>query len=582
MSNDVAYTVDLAARHEHLYAVEAVFPVGGATVDLMLPVWTPGSYLIREFQRHIQEVVAEDSQGQSLPVRKIDKSTWRVDARKATEVRVRYRVYAWDLTVRAAHLDDTHAFWNGACLFLYTPGLRHERHLVRIKAPADWRVITALDNNDGAYVATDYDELVDSPFEVGTDELLEFVAQGRRHRMSIWGRCDTPRTELVADLTKLIDAAANVFRGTDDVDPIPYDHYTFILLISAGGYGGLEHARSTTLLISPLHWAPRKKYEEFLELVCHEYFHLWNVKRIRPAALGPFDYQREAYTRSLWVMEGVTSYYDRYLLVRAGLLKPERYLEVFAEEMARMRSQPGRLVQSLEDASFDAWIKYYRPDENSGNSTISYYLKGGIVALLLDLHIRAQSAGAKSLDDVMRALYRRWKTSGASFADDELQALMEEASGVSLGAFLDELVRGRGEVDANPYLRPFGLELRPVADDEPPRRGHLGATLKEGDALRVSSVASGSPAAAAGLYAGDEIVALDGLRGSIVTRLGLLAPGAVAKLSIFRRDELRTLEVTLGAPVPDELEVVPIAEPTDEQKAAYTAWLGTHLAALNS
>ncbi|HEX9100555.1 MAG TPA: hypothetical protein VF997_00050, partial [Polyangia bacterium] len=436
----VEYKIDLEERNAHLVRVEARFPVAGGALELKLPVWTPGSYLVREFERHVQDVTCATEEGKPLSVRKVDKATWRVDAPGATSVVVRYGVYANDLTVRSAHLDDTHAFLNGACIFLYADAAAEAR--VTVAPPPGWKVTVALpEPTKNVFVARSYDELVDSPFEIGTHELVEFSAQGKPHRLAIWGKAPIDRATFTGDIVKIIDAAAALFG-----DGVPYDDYTFLLMLAPNQYGGLEHAKSCALLSSPFTFHPRKKYEELLELVAHEFFHLWNVKRIHPEALGPFDYQREAYTRSLWVMEGVTSYYDRYLLVRAGLQKPDKYLEKLAEELGKIAAIPGRKRQSLEESSFDAWIKLYRPDENSANSTISYYLKGGVVALLLDLEIRARTGGKRSLDDVMRLLWTRFGKAGRGFADDRVQALAEEATGLELGAFFDRHVRGRDEV----------------------------------------------------------------------------------------------------------------------------------------
>jgi predicted metalloprotease with PDZ domain len=575
----IEYTVDLADRHAHLYAVEARFPVGNAEIDLQLPVWTPGSYLIREYQRHLQELVCDDGDGRLLPVTKIDKATWRVDARSAQRVRARYRVYAYDLTVRAAHLDDTHGYFNGAPLFLYHEALRKQPARVAVNAPAGWRVTVELPFDNGAFVARDYDELVDSPFECGTHELVQFTAQGRPHRIAIWGKVDKARDELVVDVTKIIDAAAAIFGG------VPYDAYTFILLASPNAYGGLEHARSCTLLASPFTFSPRKKYEEFLELVSHEFFHLWNVKRIHPTALGPFDYQREAYTRALWVMEGVTSYYDRHLLVRAGLQAPRRYLDKLGEELGKIAATPGARRQSLEESSFDAWIKLYRPDENSVNSTISYYLKGGVVALLLDLEIRSRTihhgGGARSLDDVMRLLWRRFGSRGEGFPDGAVQALVEEAAGVPLGELFDRFVRGRDELDAAPLFATVGLSVKASWAEEPPpgaTPAWLGATFKDDHgAVLVTGALAGGPAAKDGLYANDQILALDGFRvdaASLKERLATRRPGERVKLTLFRRDELRTVELTLTERPKDKYEVVAVDAPTDAQRAAFLAWTG--------
>lgn len=581
MTEAVEYVVSLEDRNAHLYRLEGRFPVARAFVDLKLPVWTPGSYLVREYQRHVQDVAAHAPDGRALPVTKLDKATWRVDAREADGVVVTWRVYAYDLTVRSAHLDDTHAYWNGACLFLYHPPDAARPHRVRVEAPPGWHVTTALDRDGGAFVAANHDELVDSPFEVGTHEVVSFTAQNRPHRLAIWGRLDHSRQALVEDITKIIDVQADLFGG------VPYPHYTFILLLAPNAYGGLEHLRSCSLLASPFTFHPRKKYEEFLELVSHEFFHLWNVKRIHPEALGPFDYQREAYTRSLWVMEGLTSYYDRLFLVRAGLQQPKRYLEKLGEELGKIAGTPGRLRQSLEESSFDAWIKLYRPDENSQNSTISYYLKGGVVCLLLDVAIRERSGGRRSLDDVVRLLWERHGRTGVGFADASVQALFEEGAGVPLGDLFDAYVRGREELDAGAILRAVGLEVRPRAEEEEADgkgpAAWLGATLKDdGEVVKVTCALAGGPAEAAGLYAHDEIVALDGWRvdhEGLKDRLAAKRPGEVVTLTLFRRDELRTVEVTLGARPPEKLEVLPVAEPTDAQRAHYEAWLGQALPA---
>lgn len=576
----VEYRVELEERHAHLVRVEARFPVGdGGVVDLKLPVWTPGSYLVREFERHVQDVACSDEGGRALVARKIDKATWRVEAKGKKSVVARYRVYANDLTVRSAHVDDTHAFFNGACIFLYADVAAEAR--ITVAPPAGWKVTVALpEAKPNVFVARSYDELVDSPFEVGTHELFEFRAQGKPHRLAVWGRApvasDFWRDTLTRDIVAIIDAAAALFG-----DGVPYDDYTFLLMLAPNQYGGLEHAKSCALLSSPFTFHPRKKYEELLELVSHEFFHLWNVKRIHPEALGPFDYQREAYTRSLWVMEGVTSYYDRHLLVRAGLQKPDKYLDKLAEELGKIASIPGRKRQSLEESSFDAWIKLYRPDENSVNSTISYYLKGGVVALLLDLEIRARTGGKRSLDDVMRLLWARFGRTGRGFADGEVQALAEEAVGVELGAFFERHVRGRQEVDAERLLRTVGLELTPDRGDDDgdeAREPWLGVTTREdGDALVVATAIDGGPAVQAGLYANDQLLALDGFRVEAATLKERLAPkraGDKVRCTVFRRDELREVEVTLGERPIEKVKIVPASGASEAEKAAYAAWLG--------
>jgi predicted metalloprotease with PDZ domain len=573
----VEYSVDLADRNAHLYRVEARFPRAAGDAVFRLPVWTPGSYLIREFERHLQEVSFTDERDRPLPWKKLDKSSWSVDAGGATTIVARYRVYAYDLTVRAAHLDDTHGFWNGASLFLYQGALVGERHRVRVVAPNGWHTTVGLPEvASSTFEAVDYDELVDSPFECGTHELVRFDAMGKPHRLAIWGHVPTARDRLTADLTKIVETAAALFDGA-----VPYDDYTFILHSSPGGYGGLEHRRSTTLLTTPFGFAPQKKYEEFLELCSHEFFHLWNVKRIHPEVLGPFDYQREAYTRCLWVMEGVTSYYDRFLIVRAGLKSATSYLASVAEDLGKIAQTPGRLRHSLEEASFDAWIKFYRPDENSANSSISYYLKGGIVAMMLDLAIRARSEQGRTLDDVMRLLWRRYGARGVGFPDGEVQALFEEASGLSLRDFFDRYIRGTAELELAPLFRSVGLVVEATRGDKAP---WIGVTTRDAHgAAVIATTVSGGPAEAAGLYAGDELVALDGFRlgnADLKMRLRARRPGDRVTLTLFRRDHLRTVDVTLGERPLDQYEIKAAPDATAAEGAAFERWLGSPLSQL--
>ena len=571
----VEYRIDLAGRNAHLYGVEARFPVGGGDVDLMLPVWTPGSYLVREFERHLQELTFATPEGRVLAARKVDKATWRVDARGATSVVARYRVYANDLTVRSAHLDDSHGFFNGACVFLYHPPLKAAPARITVAPPEHWRVTVALpESPENTFAARNYDEIVDSPFEVGTHELHPFDAQGKRHRLAIWGEATFSREQLVADMKLIIDAAANIFG-----DGVPYDEYAFLLMLAPNQYGGLEHSKSCALLASPFTFHPRKKYEELLELVSHEYFHLWNVKRIHPEALGPFDYQREAYTRCLWVMEGITSYYDRHILVRAGLQKPDKYLDKLAEEVGKIAAIPGRKRQSLEESSYDAWIKLYRPDENAVNSTISYYLKGGAVALLLDLEMRSRTAGGKSLDDLMRLLWQRFGQRNVGFPDDSVQALAEEASGLDLEAFFERHVRGRDELELERLLATVGLTISAESDGDG-NEPWLGVNTRDDGGLVLAAVLDDGPAQAAGLSAGDELIALDGFRidsSSLKDRLAAKKPGDRVRCDIFRRDQLRTIEVTLGEKPADRYKIAPVANPAAAQRALYEQWMGAPL-----
>jgi predicted metalloprotease with PDZ domain len=405
------------------------------------------------------------------------------------------------------------------------------------------------------------------------------------HEVVIWGAGNFEKKQLLADLQAIVETEAKLFGG------LPFERYLFIILLSDKGRGGLEHKASTTLLYPRFGFRPKKSYEEFLTLAAHEYFHLWNVKRIKPRSLVPFDYGRENYTSLLWAMEGFTSYYDTLLTLRAGLLSGTRYLERQGENLTSLGQTPGRLVQSLDDASLCAWIKYYRPDENSPNSSVSYYLKGEVVALLLDLEIRARTGDARSLDDVMRLLWTRYGDE-KGVPEEGIEAAASEVAGVSLSGFFAKSVHAPGELDFTP-LSHVGLELRrrtkesgsdkggtPGGKDKEPSaaRGYLGAVTKaQGERTFIAHVLEGSPAQEAGLHADDELLALEGFRvegDKLSARVEELAPGSRVSLTVFRREALRTLTATLIAKPQDTLFLARRSDATAAQKRAFQSWLG--------
>jgi predicted metalloprotease with PDZ domain len=549
-------------------------------LDLVMPSWTPGSYMIREYARHVQEFAAT-SDGHPARWEKTAKDAWRVDTPLAGRVRVTYRVYAHDLSVRTCHLDGTHGFVNGAAAFLYVPGRTQEPVTLEVVVPPRWQVATGLEplgggNNIFRFRVRDYDELIDCPVECGTHRLLEFDLDGVPHRIALWGRGNEDETRLTEDTRAIVRAQREFFGG------VPYKHYTFIHHLAAGR-GGLEHRNSAVFIVDRFGFRPHASYERFLELVSHEFFHVWNVKRIRPKALGPFDYRRENHTRQLWTMEGVTSYYEKRFVAAAGLYNKERFLERIGEEIAGLAAQPGRALQSLEQSSFDAWIKYYRPDENSGNASISYYQKGLLVALMLDLEIRALTSRAKCLDDVVLHLAHQATLDDAGFAEpDGFLAAVETVAGEQGGAFkafFDRSVSGTVELDYERALGHAGLSIAWTrsGSKEGERPGWLGASTRpEGRSLIVASVRSDGPAEAAGLYAGDELIAIDGERvdaARLAARLAERPPGATIRAAVFRRDELLEIPVTLGDPPAETATIVPIDGATPAQAALREAWL---------
>ena len=580
MSEAVRYRVSMPHPHSHLFEVEARFPRLDL-LDAVLPVWTPGSYLLREFARHIQDVSAEDEAGQALHVERRDKRTWRVESRGRPVV-LRYRVYANELTVRTSHLDGTHGYFNGATLFLHAEALRALPYRVHVEAPSGWSVFSALERDGEDLVAQDFDTLVDSPVEVGPHQPLSFVASGVPHQVVVWGEPKPDAQRLVADLKTVCEAEAAFFGG------LPFERYLFLVYLTDKGRGGLEHKASTTLLFARQGFQTQKGWEDFLTLAAHEYFHLWNVKRIKPRALVPFRYGEEAYTRLLWAFEGTTSYYDNLLVRRAGLMSPQRYLTRLGEALSTFAATPGRRVQTLEEASLTAWVKYYRPDENSVNSAVSYYLKGELVALCLDLTLRQLTSDAHSLDDVMRLLWERFGD-GRGVPEDGVEAVAGEVAGQSLQPFFDRALRSTDELDFG-ILSHVGLvahtRVRESANDrggtpprlksgEPRERGWLGIVPRSGSA--VASVLHGSPAMEAGLYAEDEVLALDGEKvdaAGLISRCDDRAPGTRITVHVFRRDRLVEVSVTLGNRPADGVWLGRVEKPSDAQKASYRLWVG--------
>ena len=569
----VFYAIRPADPGAHLFhvvcSVERPDPAGQL---FMLPAWIPGSYMIREFARHIVRISAL-SGGRKVPIEKLDKHTWRAaPVRGALEVAC--EIYAWDPSVRAAQLDTAHGFFNGTSVFLLPIGHEHDDCAVDILPPAGeryagWKVATALApvratrrHGFGRYTAADYDELIDCPVALGVFQVGRFDVLGVPHEIAITGR--VPKIDmkrLTADLARVCEQQVRLFEPR--TRHAPFSRYLFLTHAVDDGYGGLEHRNSTALICKrdDLPFSGMKTasegYRGFLGLASHEYFHSWNVKRIKPAAFVPYDLTQENYTRLLWAFEGFTSYYDDLMLARAGLLTVDQYLDTLARTMTTVMQRSSRLKQSVAESSFDAWIKYYRQDENAPNSVVSYYQKGALVGLALDLAIRAASNGRRSLDDVMRLLWQRWKTQGEDYrgvGEDEFIALAEEATGLALATLVDEWTRGTRDPDFAQLLAPFGVEVTEQPALDSPSFALLGVrTAASGPDCRLAHVLDGGPAQAAGLSGHDVLIALDGLRVTPVSLDKLLlrySPGDTVQMLAFRRDELMAFDVTLASAAP--------------------------------
>ncbi|RSZ55205.1 M61 family metallopeptidase [Massilia atriviolacea] len=542
-----------------------------------LPAWIPGSYMIREFSRNIVQIRAE-SNGKPVALTKLDKHSWQA-APVAGPLSVQYEVYAWDLSVRAAHLDQTHGFFNGTSVFLRVLGQEHSPHEVDIVRPPDaaaksWRVATSLPElgakryGFGTYVAGDYDELIDHPVEMGDFALASFKAHGIAHDIVVSGRVpNLDMARLQADLKAICETQIAFFEPR--TRRAPMERYVFLTLAVGDGYGGLEHRASTALICAradlPSTAGPKtadigEGYLKFLGLCSHEYFHTWNVKRIKPAAFAPYDLQNETYTPLLWLFEGFTSYYDDLMLVRSGIIGEAAYLKLLGKAVSGVLRGSGRTKQSVADSSFDAWGKYYRQDENAPNAIVSYYGKGSLIALAFDLTIRAKTEGKKSLDDVMLALWQRYGRdfypgAGRGVTEAEVEALFDEISGLKLKPLFDKYVRGTADLPLARLYAPFGVKFEDVRKNAKPAFD-VGIGRDGGD-CKLTQVHEGGAAHRAGLSAGDILVAVEGLRvagnpSNLDALLSRYKVGDTVAVHAFRRDELMTFSVQLqGDRVPD-------------------------------
>lgn len=584
-SSDISFTVSMSKPWTHLLEVEMnvkapANPNVPNETNLIMPVWTPGSYMIREFERHVQDFKAMDANGNVLEWTKVDKNTWRVVTRAARQWKVSYRVYANELTVRTNELNSDHAFWNNAALLMYPEGALGKESTLRVVPANNWKVATGLPPVAGqpnTFRAENFDILYDSPVEVSNFKQIDFEVRGVAHRIVIDGEGNYDPQRMKADVQKIVEAQVAMFGG------IPYHDYTFILHLRSNTGGGLEHLNSTALGFRRFNFATERGWLSFNGLVSHEFFHLWNVKRIRPDVLGPFDYTKENYTRLLWVAEGITDYYGYVMVRRAGLVSEQVYLDMLARRIQDFQNTPGRLQMSAEEASFNSWIKEYRPDENSVNSQISYYDKGELLGLLLDLEIRRRSNNAKSLDDVMRALNKDFFEKGRNFTPADFQKLCETMGGGSFEDFFARYVRGREELPYNQFFAAAGLRLEhsgvAVGELNPgaPMKGFLGGDLEDrGDFIFVQNVRAGTPAYEQGLNAKDLIIALDGARvnkETLEARIASKRPGETVQITLFRNDDLRTFEIKLGGRNDAPYRLVRMPSANEQQKKIYQSWL---------
>ncbi|HVU51232.1 MAG TPA: PDZ domain-containing protein [Polyangia bacterium] len=591
----VAYRVSMSEPASHEFEVQIDVPaLGRATVDLVFPAWAPGSYLVRDFVRHVYRLAVTDGRGRALPAQRLEKARWRVEA-DGRAFRVRYRVFAFEQSVRTSFLDDSHAYWNGTSLFFFVDGELARPCRVTVVPPpgARWRVDTALPPARGArtsstFEAADFDELVDSPFEAGTHARRSFRVGGVPFELALYGRTNADVDRLVDVLRRVSAATGRIFGGR-----FPFRRYLYIVHALPVGSGGLEHRASVTMDIAGLSFEDEAGYHRFADLAAHELFHAWNVKRLRDATLGPFDYTRENYTRLLWLHEGFTDYLANVIVLRAGITKEKHFWKWIAEDWPKYASRPGRNETPLSELSFEAWIKLYKPAENHVNRAVSYYEKGLWVGMALDLTLRLRTGGKRGLPELFHLLWRDLDGGAVHVSEAAVRAAARKLAGARAGssaareldAFFDRYVNGTDELPLPELWRRAGLAVREQAewqaddvDDVRAARARAwtGLALHEGRTT-VRNVVPGSPAWRAGLTFNDELVAVDGARVTAATfakRVGDRRPGERATIAYFRRDELATATLTLVESPERKLVLAPDAKASGLAKAVRDGWLG--------
>lgn len=570
--NEIIYSVSFEKPFTHYCEVGiSLKDIGQEYLIFAMPVWTPGSYLIREFAKNVEGVTAENLNHEKLSFEKISKNSWKVQTKGQSNIHFRYKVYCNENTVRTSVVNEEHAFLSSSGIFMFVKGLQDKKCKINIDLPSDWKKIsTGLEKiSENVYEARNYDILADSPIEIGNQEIIEFEIKGVKHYVCMSGKGNYDPEIIKKDFKLIAEEEINFFGGE-----IPYRHYTFIIRLSDSGRGGLEHLNSFVAQSGRWIFNDEKIYKKFLGLVSHEFFHVWNVKRIRPEALGPFDYEKENYTKSLWVSEGFTNYYDNLFLKRCDILDENEYYGFIDEEVNVVMRFKGRFVQSLTESSFDSWIKLYRPDENSENSRISYYTKGSLVAMMLNIEIIKNTNSVRSLDDVVRMLFDDYKKNTAiGFSDERIKEICETVNGKDLDEFWNKYITGTDDLPLDKYLEICGLELNNLNDS---LKSSLDVDYADKDGkLIIRKVFAGGSGYESGINANDEIIAIEGIRVNselMETILENYNEGSEIKILVSRSGFLKEIKVKLLKPFP-KYNISKADNVNDEQKKFLEKWL---------
>ena len=568
---------EVSFKEPQAHYVEMEMTISGLAkdyVDVKMPVWAPGSYLVREFAKSVEDFSATAG-GKPVKFEKVRKNAWRVYSAKSNSIKIKYRVYGFEVSVRTPFIDESHAFLSSTGIFMYPDGLLKLPSTVKVIPFKGWsKVSTGLEPVAGqafTYTASDFDVLFDSPIEVGNQEVFDFMASGVKHEVAMYGGGNYNKERLKVDMAKVIEQATAIYGEN------PNKHYTFIVHNFERGGGGLEHLNSTVLGASRNAYNTPEGYLGFLNLVAHEYFHLWNVKRMRPVALGPFDYDNENYTTSLWVAEGFTSYYENKLMLRAGFIDPKTFVDGLVTAVASVTNTPGAKVQSAAESSYDAWIKGYRPNENSNNTGVSYYSKGEVVGLLMDLEIAQATKGTKSLDDVMKAMYLQGKALKRGYTDAEFKAMVEKVSGKSFTDFWAKYVNGTHPVEYDKYFGYAGISVK--NQNEGNSIPYIGVASKKTEGrIIISAISRNSAAWVDGLNVNDEVISVDGVGvEAALERMPVITskkPGEVVTVKVRRDGIEKDIKLTLKASPNIKLAAEIQGNAPESQVLVRKGWMG--------
>lgn len=579
---EVRHTLSFPDKHNQYVHVRSEFEAQAGPIELLMPAWTPGSYLIRDFSANLERLVVTGPAGQRLDTVKASKNRWLVDLPEAGPLTIEYDVWAGGVNVAESWVEASKALLNGAGLFLYNGQTRNIPQTVKVVLPPDWASIhTSLGRleDETRFVAKDYDELVDSPFLLGNTVEVSFeTGEGSYALVLSEENRFWDSRQAAQDLARIVETQEALWGGS------PFDRKYLFLNVFMEKFGGLEHDHSTVMMCNPWQMRSREDYIKWLGLASHEFFHAWNVRRLRPRALAEYDYQKEVHTRELWLAEGLTSYYDNLLLFRAGLIEVGEYFDLVAEEIRNYETTPGREVRSAELASFDTWIKHYKPDNNKLNNTISYYRKGALIGFVTDMALRRETDSRSSLDDVMRMMYSRYGESGeAGYPPGAFEDIVEELGGRTLRERVEAMLKTTADPDIDGALDWYGLALQRSSANSSGEQARAGMGVGwtvSGSSLLAEHVLLGYAGAEAGILPGDELLAIDGFRvtpADFSKLLTNLLPGDRVELTLARQGRLLTVPLTVGTEIPDRYVIVTRKNIKNREKRRLEAWLGADL-----